>query len=254
MTMIQKKLFTTRFNSPLFGFALLLCCSILFFACEKDDTTTGEEETITNEEAVDLVEGALMSQSQGLAKTAEDAANITDEYLEGDNASFCGLAFDTTLNWGINTNRITGSYEVAWGYTLNCDNFNLPKSIDFVSSVAGNYETQRLLSDDSASSNLLLDDIFFGSAYTLSGSYTRNGTQTSKVRNENTFNSNTQIDITDIKVDKTTKRITSGAGTFLLTGSITGGSDFTIEGTIVFLGDGAATVTINGETFEIDLY
>jgi hypothetical protein len=87
----------------------------------------------------------------------------------------------------------------------------------------------------------------------LNGTYNRSGSQTSKVRDRNSFTSELDMTLASLSVNKNTLQIDGGTGTFTLTGSVAGGGSFSYEGSITFLGNGMATITINGETYEIDL-
>ncbi|MEL7222933.1 MAG: hypothetical protein AAGJ93_16545 [Bacteroidota bacterium] len=57
-----------------------------------------------------------------------------------------------------------------------------------------------------------------------------------------------------INIDKGKQRIASGIASFELSGNFNGENDFSYTGDIIFLGDDAANVIINGNTYTIDLY
>ena len=64
----------------------------------------------------------------------------------------------------------------------------------------------------------------------------------------------TQFTVTDLKVNKITKLIDSGLATLVISGEGTTGYSFNHTGSVEFLGDGSAIVTVNGHTWTVDLY
>lgn len=229
--------------------ALLLVFST---SCEKE-TTSGPEETLSEEEVVAVVEGALLMNTEGITAEALDAANTSDEYLEKNNGP-CEASFDTSVVRSYSGARISSAYTSHWGWTVHCNDLMVPNSIDFGRTTVGIYETLRMSSNDQANSNWAVDNLIAGDNYIINGSYTREGSQTSKVRSQNSFSSSLFVELSDLQVHKELKRIESGTATYALSGESTNGNSFHYEGQIIFLGDGSATVTINGNTYEIDLF
>jgi hypothetical protein len=109
-------------------------------------------------------------------------------------------------------------------------------------------------SDDKSTGTFTISD--FGSAstsYTYNSSYTREGSQVSKVRYKRHFTSKTIITSTNIKVDKATKKILSGEATATISGGASTGESFSYSGTITFNGDQKATLKFqNGSSYSIN--
>lgn len=230
--------------------ATIFTAAFGFTACDKEESSAN----LSNEEVALVVEGALVSETQGISKEVNDAVFITQEYAQKtSNNERCGQAFDSTVTRSINEARVTANYMATWNWAVNCNNLRVPTSLDFGMTTTGEYETQRMISDDNAASEWTISNLFTGASYTFTGSYSREGSQTAKVRDQNSFNSDLDVIITSLNVNKSTLRIDSGTATFKLVGSGTEGNRFSYEGSIVFNGNGAATITINGETFEIQL-
>ncbi len=248
----MKTLFSFSLQNVLRSLPLLLLAGLLA-SCNQDDDTNLNSDPITSEEAVAIVEGALTSGSEGVAQEATDAARTAEQYQEKGPDDFCGLTGDSTVTRNVDNAFITANYTTSWLWTVNCNENDIPVSLDFSRTAQGNYETQRMISDDNASSDWFVDNLLFGTYYELNGSYTRSGSQISKVRNQNALTTQLDIAVQELRVNKGNYRIDSGTATFTLTGAGTGGTNFEIVGEIEFLGDGQALVTINGETFEIDL-
>lgn len=239
----------------IFTFAMLLITGMTTFSCESDTSDDPVTTTISDEEVLAIVSGTLTTGTEGITAEAEEMAYVADAVLEkGPTALSCGETADSTFTRNLNEGRLTALYEnyLFWG--LNCNENDLPTSIFFGRQMTGDYETERLISDDEATSDWLIESLLLGPNYIFNGRYERTGTQESKVRDMHSFNSTVIIEIEDLNIDKGEKRIASGIATFNLSGTINSETTFSQEGTIVFLGDGAANIVINGNTYTVDLY
>ena len=226
----------------------------IFSSCEKDESNTPETSNISNEEVVEIVAAALMSQSEGVSSDASEAAQVATNYSdENANIPSCGESYDSTFLRNIDNAFITTAYTLDYAWTLNCNNFNIPSSLDWSSQKSGTYETNRMESDDSSTTTLNVSNLITGSNFLMNGTFNRTGSQISKVGNMNTFTSSIHCDLVDLTVGKQSRQIESGIATFFITAQISDGDPFAIEGSITFLGNGAATILVNGEIFEIDL-
>ncbi len=230
--------------------ALVLAIGLLS-GCNKEEEQ--QVTTVSEEDAVEVVENALKVESEGLTAEVEDAAQVADEYAEKTEVP-CGETFDSTAVYSLTNTYITADYTSSWSWTLSCNQQNIPTTLDFTRTTEGDYETTRMVSDDSATGAWTLDNLLLGDAYTINGSYVRTGSQESKVRNMTTFSSTVEFALADVNVDKDLYRITDGTATFTISGTGSGGRSFQYTGEIIFLGDGAATITINGNTYSVDLY
>ncbi|MCB9273350.1 MAG: hypothetical protein H6564_04870 [Lewinellaceae bacterium] len=240
-----------------FAIALLFAAGALLTSCNKNDDEPGQENLITEDDALDVIEGAMIVPSEGLGAEVESAIYLADEYAEKTiTGNPCGETFDSTTMRSVNYPNLTASYTSTWEWTVICNNANIPSALDLSRTAAGTYETARLLSDDSAGSTLNVSNLILGDNYVINGGYGRQGSQESKVRNHSAFSSLLTVDVTDLNVDKGTHSIQSGAATFTLTLTLSGpqsGSQ-TFEGSIVFNGGGSATITINGNSYTVDWF
>lgn len=243
-TPLMKPIRTITFFTLLIG---------LTFACEKEDNQT-QIDDLSDEEVVALIEGSLVTETEGLATEATDAAYSAEVYSDSsaDNLP-CGITNDSTVVRAYNSARITANYTSDWEWILMCNNFDIPTSLSWNRSTAGEYESLRLISDDSAESSLTVSNLIAGENFVINGTYSRSGSQNSKVRELNEFTSEINFTVTDLNVTKATQTIASGTANWTLTGTGTGGYSFSRNGSITFLGNGMATVVINGVTYEIDL-
>ncbi len=242
-----------NFLIPFFSCLVLISTSLSTFSCDR----TEDEPTIdvTADEAADLVGAALMAGSEGVAAEAADIAYIADKSVEkGVFPLECGETADSLFTRSYTGSQVTATYEnhLTWG--LNCKNFNIPQSISYSRNMQGRYETARVRSEDSAATDWLVENLLTGEHFILNGNYARTGTQSSKVRNMRTLTSSILVDIDNLHIDKGTQRISTGTGTFTLTGTVDGTSNtFSFAGNIAFNGNGTATLTINGQSYVIDL-
>ncbi|MBR9922110.1 MAG: hypothetical protein GYB31_14825 [Bacteroidetes bacterium] len=228
--------------------------ALLFFtACQPEEEPQPEEKDLTEEEAAEIVEGALASDAEGITAEALDAAYVGDQYAEKSGGSPCGMVFDSTIDRSISNAFITAFYSSDWQWEVYCNDLEIPVSMEFDRSTEGSYTTNRLESEDAAVGNWTLDNLFGGDPYVINGTYERIGQQVSLVRNENVINSEVVITVEDLVIDKDDKRIESGIASFTLSGEVVGGESFSFDGDIIFLGDMAANVIINGNVYTIEL-
>lgn len=213
-----------------------------------------EGDSLTNEEAADVIENMLVSNSGGLAAQTEDVIMALDD-AENKNqeATACDVLYDTTVTRIGSYGSVSFDYTFNWNYILTCSNLNVPQSFDFNYTSDGVYDTQRMSSDDNGSVDFTVTGIQPSAQnYVFNGMYLRNGTQQSKVRNQNSFSSTIQLTLNDVTVDKSTYAIIGGSASVSISGEVDGGESFAFEGTIVF-GNGTGTITLEGETYSVDL-
>jgi hypothetical protein len=239
----------------IFTFALLIGFGTFFTSCDKDDDTDPQTTEISDDEIIAIVSGATVDGTEGITAETTEMAYVADDALDEQSSAFmeCGETMDSTFVQTIDHVRISGEYNTYLYWALNCNN-NIPNSITFGHEVSGNYESDRLISDDSADSDWTITNLLTGANYIFNGTYERTGTQESTVREMRSFDTTVSITVQDLNMDKGEKEIVSGIANFTLSGTINDETTFTQSGTIVFLGDGAANIIINGNTYTIDLY
>ena len=225
-------------------FLLLASAFALFTSCQKEE----EEVAMTEEEAVEVIESAMSAEAQGVAGEAADAAEAAGAYAV---ESLCGMSGDSSLTYSINQLNLQASYTINWSWALVCQGF-IPNILEFNRTTAGTYETNRLKSDDSAESDWDISNLVTGTDYKLNGVYTREGSQESKIGQQNSFTSTLTVTATDILIDKATQVIDGGTAAFTLSASGSGGANVSYTGTIVFNGNQSGTLTINGTSYPIN--
>jgi hypothetical protein len=226
-----------------FGMAIMVL-SVSVMACVNDAANLIEDEDV-----VELIENALNSKAGGFDTQMTDMLALVETYKDSCNAT---IDSSYSKNKGIGT--FTYGYTYDFTGTVNCDSSNIPENIQFNYTTLGTYTAPRMTSSDEGTYNVVVKGIQPGSTnYDLVGSYTRVGTQTTKIRNEFSFTATLGVSLTSLLVDKTTKDVQSGGGAFTVTGETSGGESISYEGTITYNNDNTATINLNGKNYTIDL-
>ncbi len=241
--------YKTMKNSKLF---LCLILGLLIVSCSDDDDNLSTQPALTDEEAVEIIEANMTKESAGATETIyEYSIAYEQEFVQ--NVQCNQLVVDS-YNLNYDGTFVQADYDFNWQYTINCNAFSIPQSATFTSSGSGFYTTQRINSDDTSSLTTSVTGLQpTASNMVYNGNYTREGAQEINT-NVNTRNITTNFDavVKDITVSKSNYEIVSGMFEFTLTGSSNQG-DFSFVGTVIFNGDGTATINLNGNQFVIDI-
>ena len=232
----------------------VLLLAFVAFSCNdnEDNPLVESEQVITEEEAVELVESSLAEESAGLAKSSYD---YTKSYEEGIAQNIqCDNTIQDDFNYTNNGTFAEVNYNFMWEYTISCNALSIPQSASLNVSGSGIYTTPKITSDDSSSLSAQLSGLQPTSSNIIyNGTYERSGTQqvtTNQVSKTITTEFNAAI--SDLTVTKSDYTVSSGSGTFTLSGT-NDGESFSFEGSITFNGDGTATIVINGNAYTIDI-
>lgn len=235
--------------------ALLLVTTLSITSCNKDDDNSTSN-AIEEADAVETIENSLVTESNGMSKSME----TTMVYAESQNlyttspSINCGQLYSEAFSENYSSSNYTYNYSANCNYLLNCNVDGNAQSFDYSFNRNGDYDTPRMSSDDEVNANWNITDLDASVTNTLfNGSYVRNGSQVSKVRNMNTFNSTLTYSLNNIAVNKDTYKIVSGSASVVFQGTSTSGNSYTYNGTITFNGDDTATLVINGNTYTIYL-
>jgi hypothetical protein len=233
---------------PLAAFLLLLSG---VDGCKKNDDAVDPSSTayLTEDDAADAFANVLAGGQGtcGFTAQVEEAATVAAGTVIPKTSTTASTLFDTTVTRQRNG---TYSYNYLFHYSYGLAAAN---RFAFSYTMKGMYETPRMSSADSAAASLEVTNLLAGQTYTVVALYNRYGSQISKVRNKVSFRSTITISITDLLVDKTTKRITGGNATVSMSGQTSSARAYAFAGTVTFLGAQQATLVINGRTFILDL-
>jgi len=248
---IMKKIKFLKRNMPLVILGLLL--SIGITSCSKDDDNSNSE--ITEEEAVEVIESSLAKETNGASKTVETAVETADEQMlfTEEPTIECGQTYSDSYNESFTGATYSYDYAVSRDYLLSCGILNKPESLSYSLEFNGVYDTVRMSSNDTTTVDWVISNLLSMENPAFNGSYLREGTQVSKVRNMNTFTSTLSITMNNLTVDKNTYVILSGTAQVSFVGTSSSGGQYTFNGSLTFNGDETATLIINGNTYTINL-
>ncbi|MFK7969532.1 MAG: hypothetical protein AB8F95_04150 [Bacteroidia bacterium] len=229
---------------------LMLTICFTLTSCIEEPVTNKE---MTEEDAVEIVESAIVYSSDGMVSQVEETSEIAEETLTQPEAN-CSQSFDSTATKiHAQGSPITFAYDYEWGWELMCNRM-IPQQIDLTYSMDGTYSSARMYSEDEGSFAGVITGLTpIDTHFVYNGIFERIGYQESKVRNNNAFNSKLIITTTNLKYNKKDEVVDSGSTTFTLTGDVVGGNSFSFSGTIVFNGNRAATITVNGNSYSVQL-
>jgi hypothetical protein len=242
----------SRTNKRLFlSVVIFLALALATFSCKKSNSTSASAsttDTVTTDDAANAVSDAVSPASAGMVAQTQTTVVIinTDELA-------CGEAKDTAFS-GQNAAgaAITYSYGYAANSLLTC-NMGVPSTFQFNFSGGNSYSAAYVASDDSVKGEFNVTGLNPGATqYLFNASYIRNGSETSKVRNQYTFTSTVNIQSTNLTIDKSTQQIVSGTATVSISGAASNGRSFSYSGTITFSGGKQAVLVLgNGNTYQI---
>lgn len=223
---------------------------LLITSCSEDDSITSE--SLSAEEAVEIIEAALAEESGGLTETA---IAYTKAFVEEISQNVqCNATSTDSYEFTRNGSVTQASYTFNWEFLITCNGLSIPQSASFTANGNGSYNTQRIDSEDASTLSASITGLQpTSSEMTFNGSYERMGSQQISI-NQTIKDVTTDFNatITDLIVNKSDYEIASGSGVFTLSGDANGNS-FSFEGSLTFNGDNTATVTINGNAYTIEL-
>lgn len=226
---------------------LLLASSLVLTSCKKDK----EEATVTEEEAAEVIMKSVESGSGGMQSQIEEIAQLSETYAS---PTYCGLTDSDTVNNSASNGSITFNQLYYWQWVVSCTN-NVPSSIAFQYNGHCDYDAPRMSSDDQVSCTATVSGLNAASEnYVVNLNLQRDGSQQSKIQMKRSFESDLTVTISNVEVNKNTYQIASGSATASISGQSSTGESFSFQGSIVFLGNGTATLTMpSGAQYTISL-
>ncbi|MBT31932.1 MAG: hypothetical protein CMO01_19920 [Thalassobius sp.] len=245
----MKKIETLR-SKILSNLSKLMMVAILagvLFSCndDEDDIT---DVIITEEEAAEVITKSVEAETAGIVVQVEEAAAITIT-----NFAFCGYEGDTVFTYSNPSgSTVTYDYSFGWDYALTCVGNGQPSAFDFSYTGSGSYDAPRLAASNSIEGAFEVTGLDYSSdELVFSMDYTEEGSQESKVQNQNSFSSKSTLSSSNITVDKDTYEILSGTVAVEISGDASGNT-FSYKGTLTFNGNQSATLVLNsGTTYTI---
>lgn len=225
-------------------------------ACKKTYNSSSLSPKLTAnvsaDEAADMVAGSISLSSNGLASTTDDATQMAASLVTSH--AKCGTVRADTISRQNTTGTTTFSYNLTYNYVVNCNGSNQPDSLSSSLIYSGSFNGPNLSSSNSGSSIFTVSGLLpTATNFVINGEFKRNGSFKSKVDTTNVGSNNVDIVINALTLKKPSRSIVSGSATIAITGNVPKKGNFSFTGTLVFNGDGTATLTINGNVYTINL-
>ena len=228
-------------------------------ACNKSNNSLPGQQNhlttnVTSDEAADMVASSVSSNSNGVANVADDAT-LSATTMTNAHAKCGTVRADTISRQSAAGATTTYSYNLTYNYTVNCNSSSQPDSLMSSLIYSGSFNGPNLSSSNSGSSIFTVSGLLpTATDFVINGEYKRAGTFKSKIDTTNAGNNNIDIKIAALTLKRPGRSIVSGSATISITGTVPKKGTFSYTGTLVFNGDGTATLTINGTVYKINLY
>ena len=223
-------------------------------ACQDDDEPAN---SITSEEAAVIISSSLASNTSGLSFVSSKSADVTVDLLEdnsGGRVASCGLSQNLDLSGeSPDGAAITYSYDFSYKFKLNCNTESEPADVSVNLSYSGEFDAPKVAAEHSGIAELDVTGLETATEqFLLNGLFKRSGSFENKELVQSA-NSNIEITLKDVTVDKLTHQILAGTGTFVVTGDVPSKGTFNYTGDITFLGADSAEINVSGDKFSANL-
>jgi hypothetical protein len=219
-------------------------------SCNEDNEAMDTNDSISTEEAAQQMGTTL---STDFMQVTSDLGFMSARSSDGSGrVEVCGTSFDTTFTKSRQGTYRSFNYEVSYGYEILCTN-SIPDRLEIEMGTNGSRENQRFTSDGETNATYTVSGFGAAANYTLNGNLKRTAISTRKIGEQNSWNSTSDLNLSDILINKETGMVQSGTATYTYSGSGTGGNSFEFTASITFGGEGTAIISINGEEYQVDL-
>ncbi|WP_343692821.1 hypothetical protein [Chitinophaga sp.] len=242
-----------QFRKMVYSLAFISGLALVVASCKKDE----DDGTITSDEMAEAVSQTFSSQGGGLVVQTNTALSVVSTIDKANSqakfADYCGYTGSKTMTSGSTDSAkyYIWSYGINWTYKLTCIE-KVPSMFEFQAAGKALYDFPRMSSDDSVVNKITVTNLVSDSTfYKVTQTYTRVGTQQSKIGKMHKFTSTVFISSSNMKIDKTTLRIVSGTATVNISGASSSGKSFSLSGNLTFSGNDAATLVMNDTKYTV---
>jgi hypothetical protein len=213
----------------------------------------GSAGSVSNDEAADMVANSLSVSSNGVVNIAGDVTSQATSFARSHLG--CGtLRSDTISRQSPSGSSTTYTYNLQYNYVVICGTDSKPDSLSSSLIYSGSFNSANLSSSNSGSTIFGVAGLdSAASDFVINGEYKSSGSFSSKIDTANHGSNNIDIAIKALTLKKTNRSIASGTATIVVNGSVPKRGSFSYTGTLVFNGDGTATLTLNGTVYKINL-
>ena len=234
---MKKKLTPTR----IFSLMTIIAASLLFGSCNKGSSVQTSD-AVTETDAAQITTDAVMPTTGGVADQSTTTAALYAALPPA-----CGITKDSTLTKAslVGTTPVY-AFTFIWSFSTVCNSSQpLTISADYSFTGKGSYAGTYITASHTGNGQFVLTNFIDSSAYTLNGTYIRNGSFASKFVHPHAFTSTITITSANVKVDKVTKEIVSGTSTVTVAATSASGKNYNFTGTITYLGNKKANLVLN---------
>jgi hypothetical protein len=227
---------------------LAVISATTFTSCKKESSDS--DEAISEEEVTEVMSESVTPESNGVVAQVESSSQVSAIPFYISSLS-CGVAKDSTIiHSGSKGDAYSWSSSLEINWLLSCSN-GAPEKLDVTLSGSSEYEGPRLTSSHESSGSLTVSGLELSSTkYVVNETFVRTGSHVSKIKRMLSFTTQTTVNLTEILVDKLTKKIVSGAAAITVQGTNSLGKSFTYTGTFTFTGNSTGTLVLkNGHHF-----
>jgi hypothetical protein len=219
---------------------------VLTAGCNGDNSVNSSS-GLSESDAAAIVASSFgaSTSTYGLTGQIEDGAAVATGGSFGKADAFASAVGETTIT----RQKTSGVY--TYDYTFHFVYGFANPSYEIQYDMKGIYSTPRMSSDDSAFAVLHFTSLQ-SNPIVLNGTYVRLGSQTFRVGETKQLTTVIEGTLTDITIDRSTKRVTGGTVVLTVTANRSDGTTITLNGTLTFLGNRQATLVINGRTFNLN--
>jgi hypothetical protein len=222
-------------------------------SCKKTDNTI---DTIVIDEVADDIAATLRASNSGLSSEIAMVTGLSNEY---NSVARKSAESDTifTVDTVITKSNIQGAtilynytYQMNYGYVFNLLGTD---NLFYSGEISGNFENRRIKITDERNSNWVVTGYENAFAeYILNGTTHRTGSTQSKVRNKSQMSSESQITLTNIRVNKSNQKITTGTMNWTITGEVNN-IPYNYNATITYIGNDEIQLSLNDTIYIIDI-
>jgi len=243
----------------------LLLAIVFLTSCSEDDPIP---EVITDAEAAEEVASSLATDVLSIAedmgstgyRSQQNATNGRVANIPG-----CGETVTQEISKSYDGDFISGTFDSDYEVSLECF-LNFPVSLTSSFTTSTNTESARFATEGSSNgtSNVTIDQENLGN-YLFNSAFVKTNVFTQKTEDQKSFNSTYTVTTTDISINTafiaslltgqvpTGNLIASGTASYQVVGVNQNNIPFEYSASVTFVGDGTAEVTINGNTYIVDL-
>jgi hypothetical protein len=169
-------------------------------------------------------------------------------------AQGCGDSYDSAFQKSYSGPHMTFSLSMSYVFSLSCTQLQVPTAVNLDYQASVTREGKLTASSGSSTGDFALSNLEpRNAAYLLNGTSIQSCEVRQLTERKGTFSSTSTLMVADVQIDKETKTILGGGGSATISGSGSGGNDFTYTASVVFNGDQTATIVIQGKTYTVHL-